>query len=334
MEATLVKPHIIAVDLGYGFTKATNGTVSIIFPSVAGDAVRADFDNELIHASAGRTIEIRPAGRLWFYGQHAQKHSRNPLALFARERTAQADLIEVLLCAAFAELGENGRVSLCTGLPVDYYQDKDELERRLLGEHVFAIDGDLHVVQVCQVAIIPQPFGSFFDQVLDASGQLINAQFARGKVGILDIGTYTTDYALSDGLEYIAKGSGSRTTAMSTVWRVVRDAIKSDWGIEYELHQIDAIIRNGRTVTVQGHVHDITALIAPAVDALAGQVLAGARERWGSARDFSRIVLTGGGADYIKDRVQAVYPHTQVVNMPHLGNLRGFHKYALRKFNK
>ena len=64
------------------------------------------------------------------------------------------------------------------------------------------MDGEPHRVRVCQVATIPQPFGSFFDRVLDDEGKLINARFARARVGILDVGSYTTDIALSDGLEH------------------------------------------------------------------------------------------------------------------------------------
>lgn len=324
--------QIIGLDIGYGFTKATNGTQTVVFPSVGGDAVQADFDNEIITAGKGHKISIK--GQDWVYGDHAQKHSRNPLTLFARERTEQRDLMELLFCAAMAELSVKGRVHLATGLPVDWFADKSELETLLLGDHAFTVDGETWTVFVCQVAIVPQPFGSFFDSILDNDGNLINASFARGKVGILDIGTYTSDYALSDGLEYIAKASGSKTVAMSTVWRQIRDGIKSDFGIEYELHKIDSILRNGRHITVQGHTKSIEDLIQPAVDNLAGQVLAGARERWGNARDFTRILLTGGGSEYVKDQVQAVYPHCQIINVPNLGNLRGFHKYAVRKFAK
>lgn len=321
---------IVGIDIGYGFTKATDGTRQAIFASVAGDALQADFDNEVISAGRGHTLTV--GGRACFYGAHAQKHSRNPLALFARERTEQKGLMEVLLCAALAELGAQDRVQVCTGLPVDWYQDKAELEALLLGAHFFEVDGQARSVHVTQAAVVPQPFGSFFDQVLDADGAVLNASFARAKVGILDIGTYTTDYALSDGLEYVAKASGSKTAAMSTVWRAVRDGIKAQWGIEYEMHQVDQIIRDGRLITVQGLPRSIDPLIRPAVDALADQVLAGARERWGTARDFARVLLTGGGAEYVKDQVLAVYPHAQLVPQAHLGNLRGFCKYARRKF--
>ena len=147
------------------------------------------------------------------------------------------------------------------------------------------------------------------------------------------MGTFTCDIALSDGLEYIAKASGSKTVAMSTVWRQVRDGIKAYYELDYELHQIDHILRNGRTVTVQGLDRDISDLVEPAVDALAQQVLAFARDRWGKARDFKRILLTGGGAYHIADAVKRVYPHTQVLTEPHTGNLRGFYKYAVRKFS-
>ncbi|MBN1934098.1 MAG: ParM/StbA family protein [Anaerolineae bacterium] len=344
---------IVGVDIGYGFTKATDGKKTVIFPSVGGDVVQADFDNELIKAGRGQVLTVDQTR--WFYGWHAQKHSRNPLALFARERTEQVDLMLVLFRAAMAELGvansrsltnsagstnsasspNSNRIALCTGLPVDWYDDKPELERLLMGEHVFTVGAGAaarqQCVHVCRVFVVPQPFGSFFEQVLDAEGALINAEFARSKVGVLDVGTYTTDYALSDGLEYVAKSSGSKTVAMSTVWRAVRDGIKAQWGIEYDLHQIDHLMRNGRTVTVHGVPRSVDALIEPAVENLAGHVLAGARERWGTARDFARILLTGGGAEYVKTQVQAVYPHAQVLNAPHLGNLRGFFKYARRK---
>lgn len=323
-------PAVIGLDIGYGFTKATDGEKTVIFPSVVGDVVQADFDNELISAGQGKVLTMNDAR--WFYGWHAQKHSRNPLALFARERTEQVDLMRVLFRAAMVELGVQGPVMLCTGLPVDWFGDKDKIERLLAGTHAFAVGAMPWQVHVSNVAVVPQPFGSFFDQVLDYEGALVNALFARSKVGILDVGSYTTDYALSDGLEYVAKSSGSKTAAMSAVWRAVRDGIKSQWGIEYDLHQIDQIMRNGRTITVQGLPRSIEPLVIPAIDNLAAQVLAGARERWGTARDFARVLLTGGGAEYIKTQVQAVYPHAQLVPVAHLGNLRGFFKYARRKF--
>lgn len=321
---------ILGLDIGYGFSKATDGENTVVFPSVAGDATRADFDNDVVKAGKGHVITLD--GQEWFYGAHAQKHSRNPLALFARERTEQRDLMRVLFCASLAELGIAENVVLCTGLPVDWFADKDELESLLLGTHRFSVDGLQRTVFVTRVVTVPQPFGSFFDQILDDQGRIINAPFARGKVGVLDVGTFTCDIALSDGLEYVAKSSGSRTVAMSTVWRQVRDGIKGRYGLDYDLHRIDRLMQNGDTVTVQGHDRDISDLIQPAIDAMAQQVLAFARDRWGNALDFKRIILTGGGATYLEDAVRSVYPHTLTLPEPHTGNLRGFYKYAVRKF--
>lgn len=325
-------PTIVGLDIGYGFTKMSDGVRTVVFPSVVGDVVQADFDNELVNAGQGKVLTID--GARWFYGWHAQKHSRNPLALFARERTEQVDLMHVLLYAALAELDVRGAVAICTGLPVDWFADKDKTEHLLLGEHAFAVDDVPRRVSVIQTTVVPQPFGSFFDAILDEAGALVNVGLARGKVGILDVGTHTTDYALSDGLEYVAKASGSTTAAMSTAWRQIRDGIKAQWGIEYDLHQVDRLLRDGGMVTVRGEPHSINLLASAAVDSLAARVLAGARERWGTARDFARILLTGGGASYVKDQVQAVYPHVQILHAPNLGNLRGFYKYALRKFGR
>ena len=132
--------QVVGLDIGYGFTKATDGEQIVIFPSVAGDVCEADFDNDLVRAGQGHVIERD--GRQWFYGNHAQKHSRNPLALFARERTEQHDLMRLLLCAAMSDLGIEGRLSLCTGLPVDWFGDREALEKLLLGEHVYTVDGE------------------------------------------------------------------------------------------------------------------------------------------------------------------------------------------------
>ena len=116
------KKQIIGLDIGYGFTKATNGAKTAVFPSVAGDVAQSDFGNDVIKASKDQVITLD--GQEWFYGEQAQKHSRNPLALFARERTDQQDLMGVLFCAAMVELGVRGRYSLCTGLPVDWFSDR------------------------------------------------------------------------------------------------------------------------------------------------------------------------------------------------------------------
>jgi len=322
---------ILGLDIGFGFCKATDGTRTAIFPSVAGDAVQVNYDNDIIKAGKGVTITLD--GCDWFYGAHAQKQSRNTLALFARERTEQRDLMRLLFVASLVELGvTGGTVSMCTGLPVDWYDDKDELESLLRGPHTFKVGGLTRTVFVSDVATVPQPFGSFFHAILDDNGQIVNAHLARGKVGILDVGTFTCDLALSDNLEYIAKSSGSKTVALSNVWRQVRDGIKAQYGLDYELHQIDHILRNGQVVTVQSREHKIEYLVQPAIDALAQQVIAFVRDRWGSARDFSRIILTGGGAYYLASAIQRVYPHTIVLDAPHAGNLRGFYKYARRKY--
>jgi len=323
--------RIMGLDVGYGFVKATSSGRTCVFPSIAGDAIRGDFDNGLVTSGKGATLQVD--GLSWFYGDQARKHSRNPVALFARERTEQRDVMRVLFAATLAELNiTSGTVDLATGLPVDWFADRDGLESVLRGTHSFKVEGVPCSVYVDQVATIPQPFGSLFDLLLDTGGKIVNADLAHGRVGILDVGSYTTDAALCDNMEFIAKSSGSRTIAMSNVWRQVGDAVRAHYGLDYEPHQVDSLMRNGRTVTVQGTDRSIDNLIQPAVDAVAQQVLAFARDRWGSARDFKRVLLTGGGAYYLADAVRAVYPHTLVLSEPHTGNLRGFHKYGTRKY--
>jgi len=201
----------------------------------------------------------------------------------------------------------------------------------LSGEHNFDVNGEPWLVFVDRVVVVPQPFGSFFDMLMDGEGRLVRPDLSRGKVGIVDVGTYTTDVALSDSLEYVAKASGSKTSAMSTVWREIRDDIRRLYGIEYELHEIDGLLLGGKPLIVQGKVVNINSLVQRAVDGLSKRVVSVCRETWGKALDFNLIILTGGGAPYVREAMGKVYPHSQVVFAPHVGNLRGFYKYMLRK---
>ncbi|MGH8442503.1 MAG: hypothetical protein ACRETF_06315, partial [Nevskiaceae bacterium] len=68
--------HVIGLDIGFGFTKATNGRETQIFKSVVGDAAEATFNEQLLpsKANAGRHLQIN--GESFYVGELAEQQSR------------------------------------------------------------------------------------------------------------------------------------------------------------------------------------------------------------------------------------------------------------------
>lgn len=322
---------IIGLDIGYGFTKAVAGGREIIFPSVVGPAVEIRYHNDLMSTGDGYTYHLDSSD--WFIGEFAKLQSPWTTSPRARERTG-TEAINVLLCAALHQLGLSSDTRLITGLPVEWYDDRGKMEMQLRGEHAFSVDGQPCHVNVAAVAIVPQPFGSFFSAILDGKGRLVNEKLARGRVAILDIGMHTTDFALADGLRYIEKGSGSIPVAMAKAYELIARELQNRHRLTMDVHDVDAALRDGAMVSVYDQQYSISELARPALKAVAEEILATAMTLWGDARDIQRILVTGGGAYALGDLIKARYPHAIVTQQPALCNARGFWLYGLREWGK
>ena len=69
--------EIIGIDIGFGFTKATNGKQDLLFKSVLGEATDIPFRDEMI-ASAdddGNHLQIEVDGKSYFVGELSERQS-------------------------------------------------------------------------------------------------------------------------------------------------------------------------------------------------------------------------------------------------------------------
>jgi superfamily II DNA or RNA helicase len=76
-----------------------------------------------------------------------------------------------------------------TGLPVWYY-GTDRIVLEELVHQVF----HAYNLRPRAVIVVPQPFGSFFDRILDRHGRLSSERDPDVHLGIIDIGHFTTDF--------------------------------------------------------------------------------------------------------------------------------------------
>jgi plasmid segregation protein ParM len=332
---------IVGVDIGYGYTKATSGGDQVVFPSVVGKAERVRYESDLNRSGenecAGQIAVITELGDR-FVGELALLQSRVHWTLLDRSRV-QDPSARLLFLSALSELvgvtSEQGAFRVVTGLPTQWYADREKVVEQLSGSHVLRRVNGRQVVQrfsVDDLIVVPQPFGSLFTTILDSEGRIVDEELARGRLGVIDVGTFTTDYVLVDALRYIEKGSGSISTAMSRAYQLIGRSILDAFGLDLRMHEVDSVVRRGY-VTVFGEQRDIEWLASPVLDAIAEEVLAEAGTLWGDGRDLDAVLVTGGGAITLGERICRRYPHARMLDDASMANVRGFERYGRRKWS-
>jgi plasmid segregation protein ParM len=331
---------IVGVDIGYGYTKAVGDERQVVFPSVVGKAERIRYENDLRREVApgdvpGIALITEEGDR--FVGELALLQSRVQWTLLDRSRVEDPSA-RLLFLAALSELVgeacERHSFRVVTGLPVKWYADRDKVVSQLAGRHVVRrINGCqvVHRFSVSDVLVVPQPFGSLFDVILGPEGHIVNEPLARGRLAIIDVGTFTTDYVLVDALRYVEQGSGTIATAMAKAYALVGRSILDALGLDLSMHRVDHAIRRGY-VTLFGEERAIDWLVRPVLDAVSAEILAQAATLWGDGRDLEAVLVTGGGAITLGERIRARYPHATVLEHAPMANVTGFLKYGRRKW--
>ncbi|HAD05457.1 MAG TPA: hypothetical protein DCF93_12845, partial [Desulfuromonas sp.] len=68
--------EILGIDIGFGFTKATNGSRELVFKSVFGEATELQYRENLIGDNAGdEHLQVEIDGKEFFVGELAERQS-------------------------------------------------------------------------------------------------------------------------------------------------------------------------------------------------------------------------------------------------------------------
>ena len=317
----------LGIDVGYGHTKALSSMGGqVTFPSVVGVAEAEGFrlgvgstDRPALH---GGRLALN--GTVYLYGEHALYHARTVVQ--PRDRTwLHSRPYRVLWEAVIESLVLPGsRPAIVTGLPVSFYHDRQSLE------HVVHDILQQRDIQSTAITVVPQPFGSFFDQLLSAEGKVTDERRALGHLGLIDIGYFTTDLAEVKALEFLQKGSGSLEVGVATVLDTVRRYAVEQWGRQLDLSECEQALRE-QTITVKGQAQDIHVMCESAVNETAAAIAAYAHQLWGGGAALDAVLLTGGGGAVFQEALQAEFSQLRLTSTPFVANARGFMRYALYK---
>jgi len=326
----------LAIFLPYVKAFCENGK-STCFPSLVAPAefIRFQADVGAPVQPNGLTLYDTTDGDL-FIGELAARQGRPGVVRSPRDRNRVTDPIMTHLAdAAFARLlhgVDYVRARVVTGLPVDYYRDADQLADHLRGQHLAQTDGYSVVVDVEDVLVVPQPFGALLSILLDERGRLMAdvAHLAQGRVAVLDVGQFTTDLILIDGLEYIETGSGSLEVGVSTALEMLRKVLLDEHRVSYETHQLEVAIRRGWLV-IDGQTVHLNGLAGDHLSTIAQSVEARARTLWNIGA-LSAIVLAGGGALALQRWLEPYFAQAIYAPDAAMANATGFLRYGLRRW--
>lgn len=315
----------VGIDVGYGQTKALSSTgASVVFPSAVGLADPQTFRLQL-NGRGGPTARERVVQVdevPYFVGEAALRHAR--AVVQPRDRDwLDSPAYRILWHAALESVLLPGTSpTIVTGLPVSFYHDRERLQ-----QVVGSVLAERHSTAQ-HVQVVPQPFGSFFDALFDAQGQLVDETRALAHTGLIDIGYFTTDVVEVQELEYVQKGSGSLGVGVATMLDTLRGLLTQRFGCVVSASEAEQVLRSQR-LRRTGQDHDVTAECAMAVRDAAQAILTFVRQLWGTGDQLDHLLLTGGGGLIVQALLTEHMPRLQLAPTPVVANARGYVRYAL-----
>lgn len=329
--------HTIGLDLGYRATKGVSDNGSITFPSVAGHSHEIKFKATEISAKYPGDQITDDQGE-WFIGDLALKQVPQNELLMLQGRTANGDEFGMqfrrrMMFAALAKLFPYAHrdesaveIAIATGLPVDHMQDAGVLKAALMGTYRIKANNADYVVHIGKVAVMPQPYGTIYGQMLMPDGTM-NPHHTANRVGVLDIGGYTIDAALDDNGEYIDSESGSSESGVYTAQQRIAAVLEADFREKPSHEMIEKVLRTGK-IKAFGEWHLYHEEVEDALKPLRDAAMSLISRLWKTGMGLDVIYVAGGGAELVYPLVKKAYRQAVLVENSQLSNARGYLSYA------
>ncbi len=329
--------EVIGIDIGFGFTKASNGKEQVMFKSIYGDAVDVQFRSDFGNNSFANNLHVTIDDKSYFVGDYAEKQSNVRQFTLDQEKllTDFVKILSLTVAGRFAD--RDSAISVVSGLPVAYFKENNKRFARILtGQHNIIYhkpDGSeiKKRIYIKKVRMMPQPLGSFFNLLMDDKGKIINLDLTKQKVGVVDIGFQTTDFTIFDNLRFIDRGSSTMDTGISRIFRVIANKLQEKSGINVELYRLYKAVETG-IIKMRGQEYDITK-IRDQVFSQSAEIVANDIDRlWTDDWDIDTIILTGGGCSELSKYLQPLISGNVIpveVNVDaRMNNVYGYLKYG------
>ena len=333
--------EVLGIDIGFGFTKATDGKETLIFKSLFGDATDLQFWVDFGDASLSNYFNVTIDGKSYFIGDLAEQQS-NVISFTLDQEKLISEFVKVLsLTVAGVFLDEessiNVPINIVSGLPIGYFKHNHKRFNEILtGHHKISYlqpDGGriAKEIYINKVRMLPQPLGTILNLLMDDRGKIVNNELAKQKVGVVDIGFRTTDFTIMDRLRYIDRSSRTMDTGIAKAFAVISNKLREKCGVSVELYRLYKAAELG-TIQMKGHGLNFAKIRDQVYSQLAGTIANDIDRVWAGDWDIDTIVLTGGGcmelAKYLQPLISGNVIPTDTSIDARLNNVRGYLKYG------
>ena len=315
----------IGIDVGYDSTKVVtfnnNGSLNYFsYESIVGVGRPESINGELLQ----KVQTVNYNGQVYTVGFDAIKYKLPILTVKARN-SIESIAYRVLIKNALDMINKNQEVEffVVTGLPVEFFEE----DKKILQTIFKNADN-----RIKEVRVIPQPAGTFYNLILQDNGQAKQDQkYANSKVGIIDIGRYTTDIAVFDHLDYVSALSKTITIGVEYLIKLIADRLDTRIRRGIKLEEIKkALINNNGYLKRFGQEISIKGAISDAILKIQNDLTSYIRSVWGIEDDIDHIIITGGGANIFEDMLFTIFNISKKVDNPIFSNAIGYLKVSNR----
>ncbi len=330
----------IAIDAGFGRTKATDGKAICDFPSLVAAYRPVRFVSGMESKTDPTTRMVLEYENNRYYIGSAAARQGIAQSTIDKERAVSTEG-KLLSLAAMGILSEEAieHVNLVAGLPVSHYSGlKSRYFTAMKQTHRFnllKLTGELEkqqVVNVVNLKIIPQPLGTLFDVLLGIGGDVEKAEIASENVGVIDIGYHTADLARADSLEFIDRKSASYPLGLFGAYCELSESINQEFGVEAAPESLEDVMETGY-ISIGGGSVDVKHLTSRALQAAAIQIASKVKSLWPDRWQLNRIIITGGGGATLYNQLLANLDEpAELAEKAIYANVRGYLKLAARSW--
>ena len=352
-----------ALDIGNKQTKLVSAKESFVFPSV----LINKRDNKSIFAVASKPRDVF---ELKLNGEHDSYYMCPGVFNFPKDRLLDSVSFEDRYGRkVYHQLNEFGLgilakdmpssdledVKIVVGLPTgDYTVDTiNEIKSIFLenvdGEfkpktHLVTVDGKEVLTKVTSVTTLPQPIGTFYNEIFDEQLNLKDGSLVQKRIAIVDAGggTLLLDQLSNANLE--ASNRVQLPSGANSLYSQISADLMQDYRLNADLHKIETMIREGlkgnslqtaKFVYRQSdsNIFNVTDIVVSAIDHYTNTVINHIFTTFQNLREVDAMIITGGTSSILNQKLvkKAFGKSTKVifVKNPETANAKGFYKYAL-----
>ena len=359
-KGVVIMTTIFALDVGNKQTKFKSKDYEGVFPSALINQRDVQSVFSLGTPEGLTSAKVNGDSQAYYCGQGVLNYSQNKLLdslgfgdRYKREvyHLLNEFALNVLAKKSTEKLDD---IHVIAGLPTGDYTKEviDEIKTIFLektGEdfkartHLVTVDDEEVLTKVTDVTVLPQPIGTFYNEVLKENGDVKQGELVSKRVAIVDIGGGTL---LLDELDNVQLDTNYRIqleTGANTLYSDLRSSLMKRYSLNTDLHKIELMVREGladsalenaRFVYRQSDNNrfDVTEIVLSAVQHWTNTIINNVFTTFQNLNEVDAVIVTGGSASIIDKQAfaDAFSDSTKVifVDEPELANVRGFYKYG------